>query len=133
LYYGYYSCVKLLIIILIEMLKIFTLFNKTCGYSFTHTGMGTVGKGLDRQNLWVLYPLTSLATGHPFSVLLPILHRSSFSSMHVHTLLPLRLPLICLLLEAVCRCRRICRRRRSSRASRLSVIRLAPCCRLSLA
>jgi hypothetical protein len=37
--------VKLLIIILVEMLKIFTLFNKICGYrepAGTGMGMGTI-------------------------------------------------------------------------------------------
>jgi hypothetical protein len=32
LYYEYYSYVELLIIILVEMLKIFTFFNTICGY-----------------------------------------------------------------------------------------------------
>jgi hypothetical protein len=36
--------VELLIVILVEILKIFTLFNKICGYEepylFTHMGMG---------------------------------------------------------------------------------------------
>jgi hypothetical protein len=32
LYYEYCSCVELLIVILVKMLKIFTLLNKKCGY-----------------------------------------------------------------------------------------------------
>jgi hypothetical protein len=73
LYYEYCSCVELLILILVEMLKIFTFFNKTCGYGYGDDLLPTGGYGvgygywfalldmnLGRQNPWVLYPLTSL-------------------------------------------------------------------------
>jgi hypothetical protein len=77
--------VELLIVILVEMLKLFTLFNKTCGYGepvgtrlptrvwvwddlLLVCGYGAgygywfalLGTGLGKQNPWVLYPLTSL-------------------------------------------------------------------------
>jgi hypothetical protein len=85
LYYKYYYCVNSLILIYVECWKILTLFAKIYGYgepvgtrlpmwvwvwdNLLPTGgygdgygywLAVMGTSLGRQNLWVLYPLTSL-------------------------------------------------------------------------